>query len=257
MNGQGRWPEDVRPTVPEYPHVTADQQLSEAIAVYFEQGKRRVFACSLDWPGWCRRDKSEDLALKQLAAYGPRYAAVTGLAGLDFPAAAVPGAAAVKFTVTERLDSPFGADFGAPMEIPDSDREPVDAAAAQRTAALVGAAWEVFDQVAAAAPAQLRKGPRGGGRDRGKIVDHVIGADFAYARKLGVRHRQAPASDRAAIEAMRAGVLGVLGSPSDGGRLAAKGWPARYAARRIAWHALDHAWEIEDRTDPGAHGRHG
>jgi hypothetical protein len=26
-----------------------------------------------------------------------------------------------------------------------------------------------------------------------------------------------------------------------------KDWPLRYAARRIAWHALDHAWEIEDR----------
>jgi hypothetical protein len=30
-----------------------------------------------------------------------------------------------------------------------------------------------------------------------------------------------------------------------------KGWPPRYAARRIAWHALDHAWEIEDRSEPG------
>ncbi|HKA98202.1 MAG TPA: hypothetical protein VKD66_18215 [Streptosporangiaceae bacterium] len=29
-----------------------------------------------------------------------------------------------------------------------------------------------------------------------------------------------------------------------------QGWPARYAARRIAWHALDHAWEMEDRSEP-------
>ena len=29
-------------------------------------------------------------------------------------------------------------------------------------------------------------------------------------------------------------------------------WPARYAARRIAWHVLDHAWEIEDRSDPAS-----
>ena len=28
------------------------------------------------------------------------------------------------------------------------------------------------------------------------------------------------------------------------------GWPARYAAHRIAWHALDHLWEIEDRSTP-------
>jgi len=25
-------------------------------------------------------------------------------------------------------------------------------------------------------------------------------------------------------------------------------WPARYAIRRTAWHVLDHAWEIEDRS---------
>ena len=39
--------------------------------------------------------------------------------------------------------------------------------------------------------------------------------------------------------------------PSDGSPIAGKRWPLRYAARRIAWHALDHAWEIEDRSDPG------
>ena len=36
---------------------------------------------------------------------------------------------------------------------------------------------------------------------------------------------------------------------SDGWPLADRKWPPRYAARRIAWHALDHAWEMEDRTD--------
>ena len=28
----------------------------------------------------------------------------------------------------------------------------------------------------------------------------------------------------------------------------AKPWSPRYAVRRAAWHVLDHAWEIEDRT---------
>ena len=218
----------------------------QPIAVYFEQGKRRVFGCALDWPGWCRRDRTEELALEALAACAPRYAVVARLAGIGFPPAGP-----VSFQATERLDSPFGADFGAPMEIPASDGAPVNTAEAHRMAALTGAAWEVFDQVSGAAPAQLRKGPRGGGRDRDKIIEHVTGADFAYARKIGVRHRQAQASDRAAVEAMRADVLAALASPSDGAPLTAKGWPARYAARRIAWHALDHAWEIEDRAGPG------
>ena len=25
-------------------------------------------------------------------------------------------------------------------------------------------------------------------------------------------------------------------------------WPVRYLIRRMAWHVLDHAWEIEDRS---------
>jgi hypothetical protein len=46
-------------------------------------------------------------------------------------------------------------------------------------------------------------------------------------------------------------MLDVLRQPSDGSPLAGRTWTARYAAHRIAWHALDHAWEIEDRSEPG------
>ncbi len=56
--------------------------------------------------------------------------------------------------------------------------------------------------------------------------------------------------DRPAVEALRAAILDLLGRPSDGAPLGGRRWPARYAARRIAWHTLDHAWEIEDRTQP-------
>ena len=48
----------------------------------------------------------------------------------------------------------------------------------------------------------------------------------------------------------RKAVLEVLRQASDGSPIAGRKWPPRYAARRIAWHALDHAWEIEDRTEP-------
>jgi hypothetical protein len=49
------------------------------------------------------------------------------------------------------------------------------------------ARWPTFDEIAAASPAELRKGPRGGGRDRDRdqLIGHVVGADTAYARKLG------------------------------------------------------------------------
>ena len=115
-----------------------------------------------------------------------------------------------------------------------------------RLAALVEAAWAEFDAVAAAAPEELRKGPRGGGRDRTKIVAHVDGADGAYAATIGAKGK---VDTRAQVEALRAAVLDVLRTPADGSPIAGKKWPPRYAARRIAWHALDHAWEIEDRTD--------
>jgi hypothetical protein len=98
-----------------------------------------------------------------------------------------------------------------------------------------------FDRVVLNAPAQLRKGPHGAGCDRDDISDHVAASELAYARKLGIRLGSDLAASRAAI-------VEVLAAPSEGSPLAAKGWPPRYAARRIAWHVLDHAWEIEDKS---------
>ncbi|HEX9977438.1 MAG TPA: hypothetical protein VGB41_02310 [Acidimicrobiia bacterium] len=37
--------------------------------------------------------------------------------------------------------------------------------------------------------------------------------------------------------------------PAEGPRGGVR-WPSRYAIRRAAWHVLDHAWELEDRTRP-------
>jgi uncharacterized damage-inducible protein DinB len=108
----------------------------------------------------------------------------------------------------------------------------------------------VFDRIVESAPAELRKGPRGGGRDLTRIVSHVLEAEHAYVRRIGIKRKQPAADDREAVAAARDEVLAVLSTPSDGGPLAPKGWPQPYAARRIAWHALDHAWEIEDRSTP-------
>jgi hypothetical protein len=44
-------------------------------------------------------------------------------------------------------------------------------------------------------------------------------------------------------------VLAVLRQPSGGAPLAGRKWTQRYAANRIAWHALDHAWEMQDRSE--------
>ncbi|WP_182886103.1 hypothetical protein [Microbispora sp. H10885] len=205
--------------------------------VYLEIGPKRVFACSADWPGWCRIGRTEEAAIGTLADYAPRYRVIAERAGLEF----APGDP----EVVERVKGDRTTDFGAISAIPGLDREPVDAPEAARTVALARAAWEVLAEVAAASPEELRKGPRGGGRDRDKMVAHVREAERAYARKIGVRHK--PFKDAAGLTAMRDDIARVLSRPSDGGPLAEGGWPARYAARRIVWHVIDHIWEMEDR----------
>jgi hypothetical protein len=228
--------------------MSAASQESGVIEVTVEATAKRTFASALDWPGWSRSGKTEEAALDALAAAAPRYAVVAREAGASFPPSSADPEA---HEVVERTDGGSGTDFGVPSSITDLDRRPVGATEAARLARLVEAAWTVFDRVAAGAPAELRKGPRGGGRDRDKMVGHVVEADWYYAREIGIRQPQPDPADRAAVEALRAAMLEILREPSDGSPLAGRKWTARYAARRIAWHALDHAWEMEDRSEPG------
>lgn len=216
-----------------------------SLEVAEEVGAKKTFVWAIDWPGWCRAGTSGLLAMEALIEHGPRYARVASVAGEPFG-----DISAHDLSMIESVPGGSGTEFGVPSAITDADRRPVTEAEAERLGRLVGAAWTVFDAVAATAPAELRKGPRGGGRDRDKMIGHVIEADHYYAREVGVRGRPPDPSDRAAVEAERAAMLDVLRRPSDGSPLADRTWTQRYAARRIAWHALDHAWEMEDRTDP-------
>ncbi len=170
-------------------------------------------------------------------------------AGVSFPAMAafdvierVPGGSATAFAAPE-CRRPF------PQITAGAERATVTPAAARRLHGLVTAVWAVFDEIAAASPAELRKGPRGGGRDRDQIMRHVIGADTAYARKLGIKLKQSALGDTAAARELREAIAAVVGAPSDGSPLVPGGWTTRYAARRIAWHVLEHAWEMQDRAE--------
>jgi hypothetical protein len=214
------------------------------ISIAEEIGAKKTFAWAIDWPGWARSGKTADAARETLLAYASRYAAVVKVATLEMPSVDD------EIEVVDSVTGGSGTDFGVPSAITDADRRPVEAADAERLAALVAAAWTVFDRVAATSPESLRKGPRGGGRDRDKMIGHVLEADHAYARELGIRLREPHLSDDKAIQAERNAVLELLREPSDGGPLADRRWTQRYAARRIAWHALDHAWEMEDRASP-------
>ena len=212
------------------------------LEVVIEAGDKKVFASALDWPGWSRAARTRDEAIERLLEYAPRYAPVAMLAGLDFPDA-------FDVEVVQELEGGSGTDFGVPSRIHEPDRAPVTKAEAERLASLVAAAWQHFDRVAGDAPAELRKGPRGGGRDRDKMVGHVIESDWYYARELGLKRKAPSPDDRAVVTAMRDAMLEVLRQPSDGSPIAGRTWTPRYAARRIAWHSIDHAWEMEDRSE--------
>ncbi len=198
--------------------------------VYIESGPRRVFACAYDWPGWCRTAKDETSALAVLADYADRYRVIAETAGVRFPKSAS------RFEVVDRIRGDSATDFGVPHKVAPRDADDVTPAQAKRLIAFLEAAWSVFDETVAGAPADMRKGPRGGGRDRDAIASHVNEAEKAYSRKLGIRQLQ----DR---DEIRAAILDVIRHrPTD------TGWPIRYAVRRISWHVIDHAWEIQDKS---------
>jgi hypothetical protein len=131
-----------------------------------------------------------------------------------------------------------------------ADVVPLTKAQAERLTSLVEASWAVLADVVAGAPAALRKGPRGGGRDRDKVVEHVRNAEQSYARKIGVRYLPSEVKAPGGVEVMRADIADAVRSARQPvPDLDTRAWPYRYAARRIAWHVLDHAWEIEDKSE--------
>lgn len=214
------------------------------VDVAIEAGQKKAFATAVDWPGWSRSGKTEDAAVEALIAYAGRYAPIAKAAGEAFDPDSV------EVDVVERLSGGGGIDFGVPDQVTEHDRRPVTVAGARRHAALVEASWEAFGRTSKRAPEELRKGPRGGGRDTSKIVDHVLGSEQAYANVMGIKRKEFPTSDHAQVDDLRAEMVAIIGAPSDGDVLAGKRWTTRYAAHRIAWHALDHAWELEDRSEP-------
>jgi hypothetical protein len=219
--------------------------MPERIAITIEATPKMAFASAADWPGWSRSGKTEELALEVLTAYAARYRPVAEAAGVDYPERVE----VEDLEVVGRLDGSTGTEFGVPSQPTDHDRRPLTPADAERLARIVAAAWSAFDRIAAAAPEELRKGPRGGGRNTSKVIAHVMDADRAYANEIGIKIRQFAPGDRAPVSGMRAAMLDVLRGARTGEPLGGRRWPARYAAHRIAWHALDHAWEIEDRTE--------
>ncbi len=211
--------------------------------VYLEIGKK-TFASAADWPGWSRGGKTEEEALTSLLAYDKRYAAAVGVAHARLGAGALGD-----LEIVERLEGNATTDFGAPGVVPELDRRPVSEERLDEMIGLLQAAWRTFEKAAAKAGGKTLApaGPRGGGRTLDGIARHVAEADAAYLSALGGRVTAGSpwsATQEAFVVALHARARGEL--PEVGPR-GGKRWPAPYAIRRAAWHALDHAWEIEDR----------
>ena len=218
--------------------------------VYLEVGSKKTFAGAVEWAGWCRSGRDAAAALQALLLYAGRYQGVLQGTGLVLAAPAD----VESLTIVQRLAGNSTTDFGAPAVALPGDAEPMDEAALKRALAILEACWRALDSVAELARGrELRKGPRGGGRELDGILRHVLGGEAGYLASLGWKFKEAAGADldrelQRTRQAIRQGL-----AAAGRGELAERGprggirWPARYYVRRSAWHVLDHAWEIEDR----------
>lgn len=202
------------------------------IEVYLETGGRRTFAMTRAWPGWGRSGKTVDDALDTLAEYHPRYLVIASEAGEEIP---LP-----HFQVVETVEGSGATDFGVPDRIPGIDRKSSDVDDLRRQIRLFAAAHAVFASVAESAPEELRKGPRGGGRNTSAIVDHIVDAERSYVRSIGVKGGGEP------IEAVRELTLERCRALAEHPEKTK--WPLSYFLRRATGHVVDHLWEIEDKS---------
>ncbi len=221
------------------------------INVFFESGRRRVFAGAVDWPGWCRSGSDEQSALQALCDYAPRYAAILNAAQIEFQPVSSPQ----DFVVVERLVGNASTDFGAPNIGLPSDERPLGESEFLELQRLLMACWQGFDvAVLSAANRELSKGPRGGGRDLVGIVEHLLGSDASDLAHLAFQFQirsgeglelELGRTRQTMLNALARAALGELPSfGSRGGEI----WTARRFVRTIAWHCLDHTWEIQDRV---------
>ena len=215
-----------------------------------ELGRKKpvAVAVAFDWPGWERSGKSEEDALRALDTYRARYARVAELAGIaeEFSGIGEP-------VVVERIEGIGMTDFyGLSMRPAGPEQEQMSDAASERKIALLRACWSYFDDVASRVSVELRKGPRGGGRDRDRIIQHVNNVETGdFALKVGVVTPPEAWRDPGALQAYRDAFCDAIREHNARG-VAARNWTVQFVIRHSAYHLLDHAWEMEDRDQSEA-----
>jgi hypothetical protein len=227
-------------------------KLETPMDIYLEIGQKRTFASAIDWPGWSRSGPDEASALQALFDCGPQYTRALQASCLPFQ---LPSQIS-DLIVVERLAGNGTTDFGAPNVRLSRDKQPIAPEELERFQRVLQACWFTFDTAAEAATGRiLRTGPRGGGRDLTKIIEHVYDVDDAYLRSLGGKpspgqtgepSRSFPQLRQDILETLLAAVRGEMPELGPHGGVH---WTPRYFVRRLAWHELDHAWEIEERAE--------
>ena len=217
------------------------------VRTVIERGPRdkRSVAFSLDWPGWSRGAKTTALALDTLESYRERYRPVAELAGMtgEFDAAG-------PIEVVEDRVGTGSTDFwGISFSPSAAEHGPMGEAELERGITLLRACWAFFDGVAARVSPEMRKGPRGGGRDRDRIIRHTIRTESEdFAKQVGLRMPEEAALSpdglrqhrEAYVAAMRAYNAGQVPRHM-------RTWTLPFLIRHSAFHTLDHAWEMEDK----------
>ena len=208
------------------------------------KGKRAV-AFALDWPGWSRGAKSAELALETLESYRERYRPVAELAGMagEFEAAG-------PLEVVEDRVGTGSTDFwGISFSPCSAEQEPMADAALDRGITLLQACWAFFDGVAARVSPEMQKGPRGGGRDRDRIIRHTIRTESEdFAKQVGLRIPEEAALSPDGLRQHRESYVAAMRAYNAGEvKRRMRSWTLAYLIRHSAYHTLDHAWEMEDK----------
>lgn len=206
------------------------------------KGKRAV-AFALDWPGWSRGATSPDEALETLEAYRERYRPVARHAGLDHQLDHAP------LEIVEDHPGNTSTDFWGISWLPSSfEHGPMGPDVLDRRLALLAGAWRFFDEAAARVSPELRRGPRGGGRSREEIVNHVFGNErVQFAKKVGVLTPPGVMLTPEGLQTHREQFLAGIREYNAADRKVGRTWTLQYLVRHAAYHVLDHAWEMEDR----------
>lgn len=212
--------------------------------------EKKSVAFSIDWPGWSRGAKTPELALRTLESYRERYRPVASLAGM---AGEFDGAGPLEI-VEDRI-GPGSTDFwGISYAASSTEQDPMGDAALERGITLLRACWEYFDGVAARVSPEMRKGPRGGGRDRDRIIRHVIRTESEdFAKQLGLRIPEEAALSPEGLLQHRKDYVAAMRA-YNAGEVARRmrSWTLAFLIRHSAYHTLDHAWEMEDKDLNGS-----